>query len=74
MSDTTKVGDSFYTNAMLDNVLVSPDGFCDAGAKVYAARCAVCHGDQLQGVSLEQAAAGERQVGVVVEAGPNDQQ
>lgn len=37
MSDTTKVGDSFVTNAMLDNVLVSPDGFCDAGAKVYAA-------------------------------------
>jgi acetyl esterase/lipase len=36
MSDVTKVGDSFYTNAMLDNVLVSPDGFCDAGAKVYA--------------------------------------
>ena len=36
MSDTTKVGDTFYTNAMLDNVLVSPDGFCDAGAKVYA--------------------------------------
>lgn len=36
MSDTTKVGDSFVTNAMLDNVLVSPDGFCDAGAKVYA--------------------------------------
>ncbi|OAS27827.1 alpha/beta hydrolase [Methylobacterium platani] len=37
MSDTTKVGDSFVTNAMLDNVLVSPDGFCDDGAKVYAA-------------------------------------
>ena len=36
MSDVTKVGDSFYTNAMVDNVLVSPDGFCDAGAKVYA--------------------------------------
>jgi epsilon-lactone hydrolase len=36
MSDVTKVGDTFYTNAMLDNVLVSPDGFCDAGAKVYA--------------------------------------
>ncbi|MEA2838199.1 MAG: epsilon-lactone hydrolase, partial [Bradyrhizobium sp.] len=26
MSDVTKVGDSFVTNAMLDNVLVSPDG------------------------------------------------
>jgi epsilon-lactone hydrolase len=37
MSDTTKVGDSFVTNAMVDNVLVSPDGFCDDGAKVYAA-------------------------------------
>jgi acetyl esterase/lipase len=36
MSDVTKIGDSFYTNAMLDNVLVSPDGFCDAGAKLYA--------------------------------------
>jgi monoterpene epsilon-lactone hydrolase len=36
MSDVTKVGDSFVTNAMLDNVLVSPDGFCDAGTKVYA--------------------------------------
>jgi acetyl esterase/lipase len=24
MSDVTKVGDTFYTNAMLDNVLVSP--------------------------------------------------
>jgi epsilon-lactone hydrolase len=36
MSDVTKVGDSFLTNAMLDNVLVSPDGFCDAGTKVYA--------------------------------------
>ena len=37
MSDVTKVGDTFYTNAMVDNVLVSPDGFCDAGAIVYAA-------------------------------------
>jgi epsilon-lactone hydrolase len=36
MSDVTKVGDTFQTNAMLDNVLVSPDGFCDAGTKVYA--------------------------------------
>jgi epsilon-lactone hydrolase len=36
MSDVTKVGDTFYTNAMVDNVLVSPDGFCDAGTKVYA--------------------------------------
>ncbi len=37
MSDVTKVGDSFYTNELVDNVLVSRDGFCDAGAKVYAA-------------------------------------
>jgi acetyl esterase/lipase len=37
MSDVTKVGDTFYTNDMVDNVLVSRDGFCDAGAKVYAA-------------------------------------
>jgi len=36
MSDVTKVGDTFYTNAMLDNVLVSPNGFCDDGAKVSA--------------------------------------
>lgn len=36
MSDVTKTGDTFYTNAKVDNVLVSPDGFCDAGTKVYA--------------------------------------
>ena len=36
MSDTTKRGDTFYTNELVDNVLVSRDGFCDAGAKVYA--------------------------------------
>ncbi|MDH6263409.1 hypothetical protein [Bradyrhizobium sp. BR13661] len=36
MSDVTKVGDSFVTNARLDNVLVSPDGICDAGTVVYA--------------------------------------
>jgi acetyl esterase/lipase len=36
MSDTTKTGDTFYTNEMLDNVLVSRHGFCDAGARVYA--------------------------------------
>ena len=27
MSDSTKTGDTFYTNAMLDNVLVSTEGF-----------------------------------------------
>jgi monoterpene epsilon-lactone hydrolase len=36
MSDVTKVGDSFSTNAMVDNVLVSPNGFCDAATRVYA--------------------------------------
>ncbi len=36
MSDATKVGDSFVTNAMVDNVLVSPDGFCDAATRFYA--------------------------------------
>jgi monoterpene epsilon-lactone hydrolase len=29
MSDATKTGDSFYTNELVDNVLVSRDGFCD---------------------------------------------
>ena len=36
MADVTKTGDTFFTNAMVDNVLVSPDGFCDAATKVYA--------------------------------------
>jgi acetyl esterase/lipase len=36
MSDVTKAGDTFYTNDMVDNVLVSRDGFCDAGTIVYA--------------------------------------
>jgi epsilon-lactone hydrolase len=36
MSDVTKVGDSFQTNALVDNVLVSPDGFCDAATRFYA--------------------------------------
>jgi acetyl esterase/lipase len=36
MSDLTGVGDSFQTNAFVDNVLVSPEGFCDAAAKLYA--------------------------------------
>jgi epsilon-lactone hydrolase len=36
MADTTKVGDTFNTNAMVDNVLVSPDGICDAATKFYA--------------------------------------
>ncbi len=37
MSDTTKRGDSFQTNALVDNVLVSPDGFCHAATQFYAA-------------------------------------
>ena len=36
MSDSTKTGDTFQTNAMVDNVLVSTDGFCDAAAAFYA--------------------------------------
>jgi hypothetical protein len=28
-TDATKTGDSFYTNELVDNVLVSRDGFCD---------------------------------------------
>ncbi len=36
MSDATKQGDSFETNAMVDNVLVSKDGFCDAATRFYA--------------------------------------
>ena len=36
MSDVTKTGDSFYSNEMVDNVLVSRDGFCDAATRVYA--------------------------------------
>jgi hypothetical protein len=46
MSDSTKTGNTFYTNAMLDNVLVSTEDFCDAaavgavtlGAKLHCAR------------------------------------
>lgn len=36
MSDATQAGDTFQTNAMVDNVLVSPAGFCDAATKFYA--------------------------------------
>jgi epsilon-lactone hydrolase len=36
MADVTKTGDSFYTNDMVDNVLVSRDGFCHAATEVYA--------------------------------------
>jgi len=37
MSDVTGVGDSFYTNELVDNVMVSRDGFCQAAARYYAA-------------------------------------
>ena len=36
MSDVTGAGDTFQTNALVDNVLVSPDGFCDAATRFYA--------------------------------------
>jgi epsilon-lactone hydrolase len=36
MADATEHGDSFRTNALVDNVLVSPSGFCDAAARFYA--------------------------------------
>ncbi len=36
MADATNAGDSFQTNAMVDNVLVSPTGFCDAATRFYA--------------------------------------
>jgi acetyl esterase/lipase len=36
MSDLTGAGDSFATNAMVDNVLVASDGRCDAMARLYA--------------------------------------
>jgi acetyl esterase/lipase len=37
MADVTKVGDTFYTNEQIDNVLISRDGLCDAATQVYAA-------------------------------------
>lgn len=37
MSDATQAGDTFVTNALVDNVLVSPAGFCDAATRFYAA-------------------------------------
>jgi monoterpene epsilon-lactone hydrolase len=35
MSDLTNAGDSFQTNAMVDNVLVAPDTSCDKRAQLY---------------------------------------
>ncbi|MGI4976133.1 MAG: alpha/beta fold hydrolase [Janthinobacterium lividum] len=36
MADATNAGDTFQTSALLDNVLVSPTGFCDAATRFYA--------------------------------------
>ncbi len=36
MADETLEGDSFQTNALVDNVLVSPNGFCHAATLFYA--------------------------------------
>jgi epsilon-lactone hydrolase len=36
MSDLTLAGDSFQTNAMVDNVLIAPGASCDARAALYA--------------------------------------
>ena len=36
MADLTKTGDSFHTNAMVDNILASSEGRCDAAAGYYA--------------------------------------
>jgi monoterpene epsilon-lactone hydrolase len=36
MSDLTNAGDSFYTNAMVDNVLIAPNASCDVRAAFYA--------------------------------------
>lgn len=36
MSDLTNAGDSFHTNAMIDNVLIAPNAACDARAALYA--------------------------------------
>jgi acetyl esterase/lipase len=35
MADLTNSGDTFRTNAMLDNVLVAPDASCDKRAAIY---------------------------------------
>jgi acetyl esterase/lipase len=37
MADVTGVGDTFYTNELVDNVLISRDGICQAAALYYAA-------------------------------------
>jgi monoterpene epsilon-lactone hydrolase len=37
MSDVTGVGDTFFTNELVDNVLVSRNGICQAAVQYYAA-------------------------------------
>ena len=36
MADVTRTGDSFNTNRLVDNVLVGPEGRCQAMAALYA--------------------------------------
>jgi acetyl esterase/lipase len=36
MADATEAGDTFQTNALIDNVLVGPNGFCDGATRFYA--------------------------------------
>src|SRR5262249_2859137 len=36
MSDLTNAGDTFQTNAMVDNILVAPDAICHKAAALYA--------------------------------------
>ena len=38
MSDLTNAGDSFHTNAMVDNVLVAPGASCDRRAALYVGK------------------------------------
>ena len=43
-SDMTKTGDTFYLNEMLDNVLVSDDGFLRSADLLIQVLCAVYKG------------------------------
>ena len=36
MADLTETGDTFHTNAMVDNVLIAPGASCDTRARLYA--------------------------------------
>src|SRR5579862_1836557 len=47
---TTCVMESILREAMQDPGVTPPtDGAAEAGAKIYARRCAVCHGDHREG-------------------------